>query len=381
MFTIARKYRRLIGAALDAMSEKVLILDRKGRIVLFNQAWRDFFRQQGWRNPTFGLGRTLRSLEIMKRGGVHAAELHPGLDRVIAGTDTEFTCTLPVDENADRWLRLHAAHIEHGIQASAVVTLEDASDIHSARQTINDMSLRLTQLQQEERQRIALDLHDSTAQHLAAARLTLTGLRGRVAPSGAETRLFDDIDRSLQTALHEVQVTSFLLYPTELGRDGLNATLECFVRTYARQTGISTRLHAAPLDALPVEMQRALLRIVQEALANVHRHAQSPRAHIGLRLTPESVVLCVADTGRGMNGGETPTRSSAGTGLGIAGMRARAERLGGELRVKSRPGKGTRILARIPLPPPRHLRRSWTHARADGKARRGKPLSMTVKAS
>jgi two-component system NarL family sensor kinase len=348
MLTFARNCPRIFGVALDAMSEKLLVLDREGRIVFFNQAWRDFVSQQGRRNRTFGLGRTLQSLALIKNGCVHPPELGPCLDRVVAGTDTEFACTLLLDEKKDRWLRLRAAHIAHRKRASAIVTLEDVSDIHSARKAMNDMSLRLTEVQQQERQRIALELHDSTAQHLVGASLNLTGLRKRIALSAAEVGLLEDIDRSLHAALHEVQVTSFLLYPTDLARDGLNATLGRFVRTYARQTGISTQLRASRLDELAVDLQRALLRIVQEALANIYRHAGSPRADVCLRLTPESVVLYVADTGKGMCWTGAPDELAAGTGLGIAGMRARAESFGGELRVKSWPRRGTRVLARIP---------------------------------
>lgn len=383
MLTVAQNDRRLSGAALDAMSEKVLILDRKGRLILANQAWRDFYQEQGWHDPVFGLGRTLRSLRIVRNNRVRAAEVFCGLDRVVAGTDAEFTCTFRIRDRQAKWLRVHAAHIDHGERAGAVVTLEDVSDVHSARQAVNDMSLRLACVRQEERRRIALDLHDSTAQHLAAAKLNLTGLRNRVALSAPDARLLDDIDLSLQTALHEVQVTTFLLYPPELDKDGLNATLERFVRTYARQTGISTQLRTPHLERLTRELQRSILRIVQEALANVHRHAQSPQAHVRLRLTRESVVLYVADVGKGMSWTGLPNESEVSTGLGIAGMRARAAQLGGELRVKSRRGEGTRILARIPhsrnastLPSPRQSIPSWKSAGADAKARRVKSVSM-----
>lgn len=383
MLTIVQNARRLFGAALDAMSEKVLILDRKGRVVLANQAWRDFYQEQGWRDPVFGLGRTLRSLGIVKNNRVRGAEVFGGLDRVVAGMDAEFTCTFRIRNNQVRWLRLHAARIDHGERAGAVVTFEDVSDVHSARQAINDMSLRLTHARLEERRRIALDLHDSTAQHLAAARLNLTGLRNRVALSGPDARLLEDIDQSLQTALHEMQVTTFLIYPSDLDSDGLKVTLERFVRTYARQTGISTQLRMPDLEQLTRELQREILRIVQEALANVHRHAQSPRAHVRLRVTRESVVLRVADAGKGMGWTGLAPESEVGTGLGIAGMRARAVRLGGELRVKSRCGKGTRILARIPLPrragslpSPRQFVPSWKSAGRDARARRVKSISI-----
>jgi signal transduction histidine kinase len=284
-----------------------------------------------------------------------------------------------------RWYRLHAARVHLGRCAGVVVTLDDVSDVHLAKQAINRLSLRLNRLQEQERERIALELHDSTAQHLAAANLNLIGLRTRMARSGRDMALLDEIERSLQNALHEVQVMSFALYTAHLDEGGLKATLERFVRTYTRQTGIQTELHAPSLDKLPLKLQQTLLRIAQEALTNVHRHAAASRAWVRLRIIRGGIVLSIADNGRGMgyrtNGSDFPT---AGAGIGIFGMHARVDRVGGELRVKSHPGKGTRILVEIPLEVARSgselrsLTPSWLqHAGTSRRKRRTAPIIAT----
>jgi signal transduction histidine kinase len=260
-----------------------------------------------------------------------------------------------------------------------VVTLDDVSDAHLARQAIHRLSLRLNRLQEQERERIALELHDSTAQHLAAASLNLTALKTRTALTGRNAVLFDDIERSLQTALHEVQVTSFALYAPRLDEGGLNATLERFVRTYARQTGIRTTLHAPALDGLSLKQQQTLLRVTQEALTNIHRHAAASHAFVRLRLTRDSVVLSISDNGRGMERASLADLSTAGTGIGISGMHARVDQLGGTLRLKSRAGQGTRILAQLPLASAqtetelRSLLPSWLYAGASRRKRRNTP--------
>ena len=385
MLDFVRRNLDLLQVALDALSEKVLVLDETGRIVLANAAWRRLFPIARRRAPEFGPAETLRSLGILNADDEDTAEFLEGLDRVVLGNAAALTrigrSSVAGDE---RWYRLHAARLNLGRWTGVVVTLDDVSDAQLARQAINRLSLRLNRLQEQERERIALELHDSTAQHLAAAGLNLTALKTRLALTERNATLFDDIERSLQAALREVQVTSFALYTPRLDDDGLTATLQRFVRTYDRQTGIRTTLHAPALDVLPLKLQQALLRVAQESLTNVHRHAAASRASVRVRLTRDSVVLGIADDGRGMDATRRADLSTAGTGIGISGMHARIDQVGGTLRLKSRPGHGTRVLAQIPLPARvetelRTLLPSWLHA--GGGRRKRRNTSTIAKAS
>jgi signal transduction histidine kinase len=377
MLDFVRKNFGLVSAALDAMPEKVLVLDDSGRIVLANASSRTLFASDPWRTDAFRPGKTLRHLAILNPDDEDTTDFLVNLDRVLAGRASACTHVCrSTGTGSARWYRLHAARVHLGRWTGVLVTIDDVSDVHQAKQAINRLFLRLNRLQEQERERIALELHDSTAQHLAAASLNLAGLRARVSLSGRDAVMLDDIERSLQSALHEVKVMSFALYPPRLDEDGLNATLERFVRTYTRQTGIRTALHAPPLDSLPLKLRQALLRITQEALSNVHRHAAAARASVRLRITRESVLLCVADDGRGMDRARRANVATTGTGIGISGMRARVDQLGGVLRVRSRPGRGTRVLAQIPLPRVssgselRTLLPSWLHAGAGHRKRR-----------
>lgn len=379
MLDFVRKNLDLLSATLDAMSEKVLVLDGAGQIVLANAAWRNLFPAGRHNTPTFGPAETLRALDVLNSDDDDTADFLAGLGRVAAGRATSLTriCRSSGPGRA-RWYRLHATRLRLGHWTGVAVTLDDVSHVQRAKQALNRLSLRLSGLQEQERERIALELHDSTAQHLAAASLNLIGLRARVSLDGHDALLLDDIEHSLQSALHEVQAMSFALYTPRLDEGGLDAALERFVRTYARQTGIPTTLHAPPLDGLPVSMQQTLLRVVQEALANVHRHAAASRVSVHLRVTSESIVLSVADNGRGM---DRANLSTAGTGIGMSGMHARIDKHGGELRVKSHPGRGTRVLAQVPLPRPplqenlRTLLPSWLHAGVSRRKRRHAPAS------
>jgi signal transduction histidine kinase len=387
MLDFVRKNLDLLSTALDAMPEKVLVLDRTGHIVLVNAAWRSLCRAEQHGAPAFGPGETLRSLDILNAEDEDTADFLASLDRVAIGRADALThICRSSGAGPARWYRLHAARIHLGRWTGVVVTMDDVSDAHRAKQAISRLSLRLSRLQQQERERIALELHDSTAQHLAAASLTLAGLRARVSLSRRDAVMLDDVERSLQSAMHEVKVMSFGLYPLRLDQDGLNATLERFVRTYARQTGIPTALRAPPLDLLPLKLQQALLRVAQEALSNIHRHAAASRASVRFRITRESVVLSVADDGRGMDRARRSDVATTGTGIGISGMHARVDQLGGLLRIRSHPGRGTRILAQIPLPRMRRgselrtLLSSWLRAGVGNRKRRDARI-VAVKAS
>ena len=387
MLDFVRKNLDLVNSALDAMPEKVLVLDHAGHVVLTNAAWRNLHQAEPRRAVAFGPGETLRSLDILKLEDDDTTAFLADLDRIVIGRAA--TCTHVCRSSGAataRWYRLHATRIHLGRWTGVVVTMDDVSDAHRAKQAIRRLSLRLNRVQQQERERIALELHNSTAQHLAAASLNLAGLRARVSLSGRDAVVLDDIERSLQSALHEVQVMSFGLYPPRLDEGDLNGTLERFLRTYARQTGIRTELHAPPLDSLPLKLQQTLLRITQEALTNVHRHARASRASVHLRITRESVLLCVADDGKGMDRISVTDVATAGTGIGISGMQARVDQFGGALRVKSRHRRGTRILAQIPLPRARNglrlrsLLPSWLHPGANRRKRR-EARAISVKAS
>lgn len=349
MLSLSRVPLDVLKAGLDATSEKVVVLDDRGRIVLANASWREMFSRERRDAADFGLGQTLPALSILNvREDAEAKEFLAAIDRILAGQAAACTriCRSSVAGSA-RWYKLHAARLSLGRWTGVAVTLKDVSDAQRAKQAINRLSLRLNGMREQERERIALELHDSTAQHLVAASLSLVALRDRASLSARDADILDDVERSLQVALHEVQLMSFGLYTPRLDEGGLRSTLEQFIRTYARQTGIQAELRAPPLDGLAQGLQQTVLRIIQEALTNVHRHAAASSAAVRLRMTRQSIQLVIADNGKGM---DPARRSDSGTGIGISGMRARVDQFGGTLRVRSRPGQGTRILVQIPLP-------------------------------
>ena len=208
---------------------------------------------------------------------------------------------------------------------------------------------RLLALQDEERRRIANELHDSTVQHLVAIGLNL--MRIRADAVGAETlNILDEIDGSLEEATKELRAFTYLLHPPDLQREGLSATLGRYIEGFSTRTGLKVTVKLCrSVDQLSLPLQLALLRIVQEALANVYRHASATHVSVNFRRVGKRLRLVVSDDGQGAE--ETSGHQSGKpfrVGVGIPGMIARMQQFGGNLDIHSGPN-GTAVHATVPV--------------------------------
>lgn len=206
---------------------------------------------------------------------------------------------------------------------------------------------RLLFAQEEERHRIAIELHNSTSQHLVAVSLGLARLRRFVRATRAERRVLEDMSRSLHDAIQEIRTFTYLMNPPQLERDGLEATVRRFVAGFEARAGLAASLAIAGApDASSVAVQHTLFRVLQEALTNIYRHANATRVAVSLVRRAGWITLTVADDASAPDaGGDQPGR--APVGVGIAGMHAPVVQLGGSLRVLHSPG-GDQVVARLP---------------------------------
>jgi signal transduction histidine kinase len=224
-----------------------------------------------------------------------------------------------------RWfvLQSRTACDEAGRLISVSGVFRDISDRIESRLAVERLEERLATLQDDERRRIAQELHDSTAQHLVGAQFNLLSVHKQV-PEELQD-LVDEAYRSLREATAEIRTFTYLLHGSQLDEEGLCAMLERYVPGFERRTGLRTMLRMTErADELPGELQHALLRIAQESLGNIQRHAGATRATVDLRCIGNSVHLVVCDDGKGM-GSEEGERLSERLrlGLGIPGMTVR----------------------------------------------------------
>lgn len=205
------------------------------------------------------------------------------------------------------------------------------------------MSAKLVSVQQEIQQRIASDLHDSTCQHLIAASLSVMRIRAALDDPAKAERLCDDIDSSIDHALSEIRAFTYLLHPQNPTAGGLKATIEQYAGGFAARTSLKVVTEITPeVDRLPYRKQRSLLRIIQEALTNVFRHAKATEVGIVIEVREGNFRLRVRDNGRGMAGGrDRYGGSEPSLGVGIPAMRVRMQQLGGTLEIRSTSARGS----------------------------------------
>lgn len=223
--------------------------------------------------------------------------------------------------------------------------------LDTANQNLRELSARLLQLQDDERRRIARELHDSVGQMLAALTMNLSNVRLDVERMVKTAHALADSENLVQEMSTEVRTISHLLHPPLLDEAGLQSALRWYVEGFSQRSKINVDLDL-PEDfgRLPRESETAIFRVVQECLTNIHRHSGSSVAKIRMRQRDSEVVVEISDKGKGIPTEKKEEMSSAGTpGVGIRGMRERIRQLGGTLDLASS-ATGTVVTVRLPIP-------------------------------
>lgn len=223
-----------------------------------------------------------------------------------------------------------------------IATVRDVTQ----RKRLRDFGAGALRASEEERQRIARELHDDTAQHLAALLLRLRLMERDVLDESWRERM-GELRESLVSCAEGVRRIARGLRPPELEDAGVVAALRAHLRAVRDATALDVDFDADPVDeVLDVDRKLVLYRILQEAVSNASRHAESPR--IWVRVTRGDGVIRaeVRDEGRGFTAGDMPR--DGGSGLGLVGMQERAGMVGGRVYIESEPGQGTTVRVELP---------------------------------
>ncbi|HEX2166925.1 MAG TPA: sensor histidine kinase, partial [Longimicrobiales bacterium] len=217
----------------------------------------------------------------------------------------------------------------------------DSAESYRAR--LRDVAARALSAQEDERRRIAQELHDGIAQTLTALRVRLRVVRSL--DGAARTEALEAISGDIGAATEEIRRIARGLRPPALDILGLSPAIESHARSVAGTSGLHIETNVAEVeDMLSADTELALYRIVQEALSNVARHSGATSARVDLEVTREAVQVVVSDNGRGF---AVEQEMSSG-GLGLFGMQERGAYLGGTVDIESTPGAGTRVRVSIP---------------------------------
>ena len=299
--------------------------------------------------------------EVHAAGAAHwLARIHPD-DRPLVELQIEalfrdgarFDVEYRTRRKDGRWIWVHDRAVTTYEEQGVAYAYGLVSEISERKQAEEIRALLLNQVitvQEEERSRIARELHDETAQSLASLLMGLGALQEAKTVKAARTHA-RDLQQVATRALAEVRRLAWGLRPSVLDDLGLATALARYAADFGRTRGIAVRVETVGLDdsRLAPTVETALYRIMQEALSNVARHAAATTVSVWLRRRQGAVALIVDDDGCGFDSEEPPGPATAARGLGIHTMRERAAVLKGTFAIDAAPGRGTRVEVEIPL--------------------------------
>jgi len=212
------------------------------------------------------------------------------------------------------------------------------------------LSQRLLKVQDEERRKLSRDLHDSTGQTLTALKIGISMLQEQCKQNPSTMVLASEVTLLADQAIEEIRTMSYLLHPPLLDEVGFACAAEWYAEGFAKRTGVTVKLDIATApERLPIGIEIALFRVLQESLTNVHRHSGASGVSVCFLRQLENIVLEIRDDGCGIPGKRLDRlrEASAETGVGLAGMRERMNELNGKLEIES-DGHGTTMRAIVP---------------------------------
>jgi signal transduction histidine kinase len=338
---------KLLQSTLDALPTELSVVDAAGAAIAVNEPARRFIQE------TRGYGWAAGGNFLDNRRDFVGEELDDAfLDRwddLIAGRLSSIVGAYDMaTPDGVRSVQVCITRFSFGRMPLLIVANRDVTEITRARDEVDSLSRQLLATQEDERRRIARELHDSTGQHLTVIGLALERLRSAPKMTRATATAIDDASRSLAEAHKEIRLLSYLLHPPCLEEEGLVRSLERFAQGFSRRAGLDCRFVVkGRLGPLDYELQRTLYRVAQEALTNVHRHADATRVDLQLfRHRGGLIRMTVKDNGSGARTQGLGANNLV-MGVGIPGMKARLRQFGGNLDVQSTTS-GVTVVATVP---------------------------------
>lgn len=332
-------------ALIDAIPQQIWSGPPDGSLDFCNEQWRSY------------TGLTLEEL----RGEGWRSMLHPDdRDRVLKAWQVSVTHGIPYEQEerhrrADgeyRWFLSRGVPMRdaEGRIVRWYGTNTDIEDRKRAEEELRRLYGQLLHLQDEERRKIARDLHDSTGQDLVALQTTLAQLHTLIPASNRKLRkLASECQALADQCIREVRTLSYVLHPPLLEEAGLEDAIRHFVEGFTKRSEIQVELQVSPkFGRINREAELALFRVVQESLTNIQRHSGSSTAKIQLSREAGKVTLEIVDQGRGISGNGRVQTGAIPFGVGIPSMRERLNQINGLLEIDSGSG-GTTIRATLPI--------------------------------
>jgi two-component system, NarL family, sensor kinase len=339
-------YRLLV----ETIDEGAATLSNDGTVLYSNRSFANIFDAQlerfiGTPIESFVSGEYVDALRALIRNAAHGVAR--GEIRLVDRGGRARTVRLTLTRSTQFGMEALCA-----VATELTELVETNEALRVTESSLRQLSGRLLQLQDEERRRIARDLHDTTGQKIAALSMSLDRVARLLDSKKPERQEALDEGREIVRMIgEEIRTLSYLLHPPLLDESGLGSAIRWYAEGFQKRSGIRLNVNISPdLGRLSNDVEMALFRVVQESLTNVHRYSGSPDAEIYVHDAPDAVKLEVIDHGKGIQTGAARSKVEGigSLGVGIPGMRERIRQFGGQLEVDF--GRdGTRVCASIPL--------------------------------
>ena len=357
---------------LDLSFNAVILRDMEDRITYWNKGAEELY---GWTREQ-ALGQVTHTLlqtkfpgplevihERFKNEGRWQGELsHICKDGRLVTVISRWALTQDPDTNSDLIMEANInitptkeaeKQLQILVQTLETRIAERTQELEQATEKLRELSGKLLRTQDEERRRIARELHDGVGQLLAAMNMNFSNLKNETDGLGKEAcRYVEENITLVEQASQEIRTISHLLHPPLLDVMGLESALRWYVDGYSERSKITVEMDLTSgfSDGLPRDFALSLFRVVQECLTNIHRHSESASAHIAVRRSSGEITLAISDDGKGIPlEMQSKISSGASSGVGLRGIRERIRQFGGRLEVHSGEG-GTQVIATLPLP-------------------------------
>ena len=342
---------RDLSAYASACEDRIALIDSGGNIVGSNDNWMAFAEQFG---PVQHTGPGTNYLDVCQRASAYSEEAQEaigGLRAVLNGKLQSFTMDYSDNSRPGaRYYRMGVIPI-HYKRARFVIAHADITELRLSKENslrrVQDFARRLINTQEEERERIAREIHDDLGNRVALLSLSVRQIANRrssdsVTSLNGLSQVIDNIT-DLSNAMRNL---AHCLHPPVLGHAGICTALKALCEQFEKAQGVEMDVEIpAELPPLPDEVGLCIFRVSQECLHNIAKHAEAESVSVVLERTQRDLRLKVADTGRGF----VPWKNSTKRGLGLVSMKERVRCLKGQLKIQSAPGRGTEIRVTIPL--------------------------------
>jgi len=334
-----------IQEVIDGLVEQVALVSCNGTILAVNDCWRRQVERQARTGLHISRDYTAFLEGLIEDGDDGVKPILQAFRDISAGSRRTFRHLYKgsgVFDGYDFNIIVAALTI-HGTR-HVLVSVHDVTELVGLKRQRRRVGSQVLRAQEDERRRMARELHDSTSQMLVSLRFDLSRLaRGNVAPE--VVAIVDECKKSLEEIQQEIRTFSFVAHPPSLIENGLATALQNLARGFANRTSLEIAVDVSDSGDASASVEAAIYRLSQEALANIHRHAGATRATVRLVGRKDFLHLVIGDDGVGINAVDSPSGRSIG--VGIMGMKERVHDLGGRISIQ-RAVHGTVLTVSLP---------------------------------